>query len=85
MSRAYDVSDFAAFLRKYGDSGRDSESRTEEPSPDASQRTRRDRGRNFQYWCHRQGAALNLLPYSGRTRQDWDCNRGLSQPTPTPC
>jgi len=32
MSRGYDISDFAAFLRKYGNSGRDSESRSEEPS-----------------------------------------------------
>ena len=45
MSRAYDISDFAAFLRKYGDSGRDRAGRTEEPLRDGSQRTRPDRDR----------------------------------------
>ena len=56
MSRAYDISDFAAFLRKYGNSGRDSESRSEKPSRDASQRTRPDRGRNQESRLYRATA-----------------------------
>ena len=31
MSRSYDISDFAAFLRKYGDSAHQGGDRTEEP------------------------------------------------------
>jgi len=65
MSRAYDISDFAAFLRKYGDSGRGSESRTEEPSRDASQRTRPDRGRNLS----RNGYDRSRTIYRSRNRE----------------
>src|SRR6267143_5687714 len=68
MSRAYDISDFAAFLRKYGDSGRDSESRTEEPSRDASQRTRPDRGRNQESTLSRNGYDRSRTIYRCRNR-----------------
>ncbi len=36
MSRAYDISDFAAFLRKHGTSGSDRSGRTEEPLREGS-------------------------------------------------
>src|SRR6267143_506207 len=65
MSRAYDISDFAAFLRKYGDSRRDSESRKEEPSRDASQRTRPDRGRNQESTLSRNGYDRSRTIYHG--------------------
>ena len=45
MSRCYDISDFAAFLRKYGDSAPDWAARTEEPARDGSQRNQPDRDR----------------------------------------
>ena len=69
MSRAYDISDFAAFLRKYGDSGRDSESRTEEPSRDASQCTRPDRGRNQESTLPRNGYDRSRTIYRSRNRE----------------
>src|SRR5882762_1699426 len=69
MSRAYDISDFAAFLRKYGDSGRDSESRKEEPSRDASQRTRPDRGRNQESTLSRNGYDRSRTIYRSRNRE----------------
>src|SRR6266403_3416584 len=69
MSRAYDISDFAAFLRKYGDSGRDSESRKEEPSRDASQRTRPDRGRNQESTLSRNGYDRSRTIYRCRNRE----------------
>jgi hypothetical protein len=69
MSRAYDIADFAAFLRKYGDSGRDSESRTEEPSRDASQRTRSDRGRNQESRLSRNGYDRSRAIYRCRNRE----------------
>src|SRR5258708_30834295 len=43
MSRTYEISDCAAFLRKYGDSERDRPDPTEEPSRDASRRNQPDR------------------------------------------
>ena len=43
MSRAYDNSGFAAFLKKDGGSGRDRAGRTEGPLGDGSQRPRPDR------------------------------------------
>src|SRR6202521_1139126 len=69
MSRAYDISDFAAFLRKYGDSGRDSESRTEEPSRDASQRTRPDHSRNQESRLSRNGYDRSRTIYRSRNRE----------------
>jgi len=68
MSRGYDISDFAAFLRKYGDSGRDSAGRTEEPSRDASQRTRPDRGRNQESTLSRNGYDRSRTIYRSRNR-----------------
>src|SRR6266480_3046306 len=69
MSRGYDISDFAAFLGKYGDSGRESESRTEEPSRDASQRTRPDRGRNQESSLSRNGYDRSRTIYRSRNRE----------------
>ena len=69
MSRAYDISDFAAFLRKYGNSGRDSESRSEKPSRDASQRTRPDRGRNQESSLSRNGYDRSRAIYRSRNRE----------------
>src|SRR6184192_3126525 len=69
MSRAYDISDFAAFLRKYGNSGRDSESRSEKPSRDASQRTRPDRGRNQESRLSRNGYDRSRTIYRSRNRE----------------
>src|SRR6184192_3650163 len=69
MSRAYDISDFAAFLRKYGNSGRDPESRSEKPSRDASQRTRPDRGRNQESRLSRNGYDRSRTIYRSRNRE----------------
>src|SRR5260370_31012434 len=69
MSRAYDISDFAAFLRKYGDSGRDSAGRTEEPSRVVSQRTRPDRGRNQESTPSRNGYDRSRTIYRSRNRE----------------
>src|SRR5438445_4517079 len=69
MSRAYDISDFAAFLRKYGNSGRDSESQSEKPSRDASQRTRPDRGRNQESRLSRNGYDRSRTIYRSRNRE----------------
>src|SRR6266849_8893667 len=49
MSRAYDISDFVAFLRKYGDSGRDRGSGVEEFARDDNRRSRPDRGTNQEF------------------------------------
>jgi len=43
VSRSYDISDFAAFLRKYGDSRHDRADRTEDSVRDGSHRTGPDR------------------------------------------
>jgi hypothetical protein len=67
MSRAYDISDFAAFLRKYGDSGRDRAGRTEEPLRDAS--TRPDRGRNQESRPSRNGHDRSRTIYRSRNRE----------------
>src|SRR5437588_12667079 len=69
MSRGYDISDFAVFLRKYGDSGRDSKSRTEKPSRDASQRTRPDRGRNQESRLSRNGYDRSRTSYRSCNRE----------------
>ena len=69
MSRAYDISDFAAFLRKYGDSGRDRAGRTEEPLRDGSQRTRPDRDRQQPSSQSRNGYDWSRTIYCGRSRE----------------
>src|SRR5436853_7105866 len=69
MPRGYDISDFAAILRKYGDSGRDSAGRTEKPSRDASQRTRPDRGRNQESRLSRNGYDRSRTIYRSRNRE----------------
>src|SRR5467141_2808210 len=69
MSRYYDISDFAAFLRKYGDSGRDSAGRTEEPSRDATQRSRPDRGRKQESTLSRNGYDRSRTIYRSRNRE----------------
>jgi hypothetical protein len=46
MSRAYDISDFSAFLRKYGDSARDRGGRMEKFAQDGSRRGQPDRNAN---------------------------------------
>src|SRR5437763_16103699 len=69
MSRAYDISDFAAFLRKYGNSGRDSASRSEKPSREASQRTRPDRGRNQESRLSGNGYDRSRTIYRSRHRE----------------
>jgi len=69
MSRAYDICDFAAFLRKYGDSGRDRAGRTEEPSRDASQRTQPDRDRQQHSSEPRNGYDRSRTIYRSRNRE----------------
>ncbi len=69
MSRAYDISDFAAFLRKYGDSVRDRASRTEEPSRDGSHRTRPDRDRQQRSSQSSNGYDRSRTIYRGRNRE----------------
>src|SRR6266849_4574259 len=69
MSRAYDISDFAAFLRKYGASGRDRAGRTEEPLRDGSQRTRPDRDRQQHSSQWRNGYDRSRTIYRGRNRE----------------
>src|SRR6266852_5081581 len=48
MSRTYHISDFAAFLRKYGDSGRDRGGR-EESARDDNRPSRPDRDTNQEF------------------------------------
>ena len=48
MSRTYHISDFAAFLRKYGDSGRD-RGGWEESARDGNRRSRPDRDANLEF------------------------------------
>src|SRR5260370_27174752 len=68
MSRAYDISDFAAFLRKYGDSARDRAARTEAPSRDASQRNQPDRDREQHSSQSRNGYDRSRMIYRDRNR-----------------
>ncbi len=68
MSRAYDISDFAAFLRKHGDSGRDRIGRTEDPLRDGSQRTRPDRDRQQHSSQSRNDDDRSRTIYRGRNR-----------------
>src|SRR5712692_10744877 len=69
MSRAYDISDFAAFLRKYGASERDRAGRTEEPLRDGSQRTRPDRDTQQHSNQSRNGYDRSRTIYRGRNRE----------------
>ena len=69
MSRAYDISDFATFLRKYGASERDRAGRTEEPLRDGSQRTRPDRDTQQHSNQSRNGYDRSRTIYRGRNRE----------------
>jgi hypothetical protein len=69
MSRAYDISDFAAFLRKYGASGRDHAAQAQEPSRDGTQRTRPDRERQQHPSQSRNGYDRSRTIYRGRNRE----------------
>lgn len=69
MSRAYDISDFAAFLKKYSDPGRDREDRTEEPLRDGSQRPRADRGRQHRSSQPPNGCDRSCTIYRARNRE----------------
>ncbi len=61
MSRAYDISDFAAFLRKYGDSARDRAARTDEPPRDG----------------HRSGPDRERQQHASQSRNDDDRSRTI--------
>ena len=69
MSRVYDISDFAAFLRKYGDSGRDRVDRTEDTLRDSSHRTRPDSDRQQHSTQSRNGYDRSRTIYRGRNRE----------------
>src|ERR1700694_2861427 len=69
MSRAYDISDFAEFLRRHGDSGRDRAGRTEHSLPDGSQRTRPDRDSDPHSNRSRNGFDDSRTIYRGRDRE----------------
>jgi hypothetical protein len=69
MSRAYDISDFAAFLRKYGDSGHDRVGRSEDPLRDGSHRTRPDRDRQQNSSQSRNGYDRSRTIYRGRDHE----------------
>src|SRR5229473_8228379 len=68
MSRAYDISDFAAFLRKYGDSGRDRGGGVEESARDDNWRSRPDRGTNQEFRQSQNGYDRSRTIYRGRNR-----------------
>jgi len=65
MSRAYDISDFAAFLRKYGDSWRDRGGRMEESGQDDNRR-RPDRDRNQEFRQSQNGYDRSRTTYRVR-------------------
>src|SRR5258708_5453954 len=69
MSRAYDISDFTAFLRKYGDSGRDHAEREEEPLRDRGERARPDRDRQQRSSRSRNGYDQSRTIYRTRNRE----------------
>jgi hypothetical protein len=69
MSRAYDISDFAAFLRKYGDSGHDRVTRTEDRLRDGSHSTRPDRDGQQHSSQSRNGYDQSRTIYRGRNRE----------------
>src|SRR5260370_21467613 len=68
MSRAYDISDFAAFLRKYGDSARGPAARTEEPLR-AGHHSGLDRERQQHTSQSRTGDDRFRTTYSDRNRE----------------
>ncbi len=69
MSRVYDITDFAAFLRKYGDSGRDRVDRTEDTLRDGSHRTRPDRDWQQHSTQSRNGNDRSRTIYRDRNRE----------------
>ncbi len=69
MSRTYDISDFAAFLRKYGDSARDRPAPTEEPSRDASRRNQPDRNKQQHSSQSCTGDDRSRMIYRSRNRE----------------
>jgi len=68
MSRTYHISDFAAFLRKYGDSGRDRGGR-EESTRDDNRSSRPDRGTNQQFRQPQNGHDRSRTTYRVRNRE----------------
>src|SRR5260370_7355323 len=68
MSRAYDISDFAAFLRKYGDSWRDRGGRMEESGKDDNRR-RPDRDRNQEFRQSQNGYDRSRTTYRVRSHE----------------
>ncbi len=68
MSRAYEISDFAAFLRKYGDSARDQAARTDEPSRDGH-RSGPDQERQLHASQSRNDHDRSPTIYRGRNRE----------------
>ncbi len=68
MSRAYDISDFAAFLRKYRDSGRGRGGRMEE-SPRDDNRRRPDRDRNEELGQSQNGNDRSRTNYRVHNRE----------------
>ncbi|TMQ31070.1 MAG: hypothetical protein E6K65_02760 [Nitrospirae bacterium] len=69
MSRAYDISDFAAFLRKYGDSGRDRVAGTQDPLRDGGRRIRPDHDRQQQSNQSSNRYDRSRTIYRGRGRE----------------
>ncbi len=69
MSRTYDISDFAAFLRKYGDSGRDRGGRMEESGRHDNRRSRPDRDRNQEFRQSQNGYDCSRTTYRVRNRE----------------
>jgi hypothetical protein len=69
VSRSYDISDFAAFLRKYGDSAHHDGDRTEEALRDGSRRTGPDREKQQHSTQSRDGYDRSRTIYRGRNRE----------------
>jgi len=68
MSRTYHISDFAAFLRKYGDAGRDRGDREESPRDD-NRSSRPDRGANQGFRQQQNGHDRWRTIYRARNRE----------------
>src|SRR5256885_11805195 len=68
MSRTYHISDFAAFLRKYGDAGRDRGDR-EESARDDNRSSRPDRGANQGFRQQQNGHDRWRTIYRARNRE----------------
>src|SRR5713226_5790085 len=69
VSRSYDISDFASFLRKYGDSGHDRLDQTEDSLRDGSRRAGPDRERQHRSSQSRNGHDRSRTIYRGRGRE----------------